>query len=231
MIMKQSITILLSGLLTLSAAPVFAQAGLTYYTAYDSKGQVMGKSEYVDVQGTPYLSSEWLTGTFSLANGKSYSDLNIRYDLVKDKMYVKGGEDDLIALAEQVKEFTIDFPVSGAVLKRHFKMGYTNIPNTTNSYYFEVLAEGKTQLLKRTSKIVQVSKEYNSATSTKSFEEITKYYLYADGKGSAVKKDKKAILLALGNKQAELESYIKDSKLNLKTDEGFAQLITFYNTL
>ena len=86
-------------------------------------------------------------------------------------------------------------------------------------------------MLKRTSKIVQVSKDYNSATSTKSFEEITKYYLYADGKGSAVKKDKKAILLALGNKQAELESYIKDSKLNLKTDEGFAQLITFYNTL
>lgn len=227
--MKRSFALLLSGFLTLSCASVFAQD--PYFMVYDAKGQVTAKNEYVDVTGSPYLSPDWLIGSFTLANGKSYSDMKIKYDLVKDMMYVKGGDDDLIRLLEPVKEFKLNVPVSGGMDVRYYKSGYTNIPNTTNSYYFEVLEGGKTQLLKRASKIVQVNKEYNSATSSKSFEDITKYYLYTDGKGSLVKKDKKSVLAALGNKQAELETYIKDNKLNIKSDEDFAKLISYYNTL
>ena len=227
--MNKRLTLLLSGFLLLSSGSIVAQEA--YYMVYDAKGQVTARNEYVDIQGTPYLSSDWLTGGFILANGKSYTDINMKYDLVKDKMYVKGKNEELIALLEPVRDFTINFPVSGSVMERHFRTGYTNIPGTTNAYNFEVLAEGKTQFLKRSSKVVQENKEYNSATSTKSFEVIIKYYLYTDGKGIQVKKDKKALLAALGNKQTELEAYIKDQKLNLKTDVDVVKLIGYYNAL
>jgi len=227
--MKRSLTLLVLAFLSLSSATAFSQAA--YFMVYDAKGQVTARNEYVDVTGSPYLSPDWVTGSFTLANGKSYSDMKIKYDLVKDMMYVKGGDDDLIRLLEPVKEFKLNVPVSGGMDVRFYKSGYSNIPNTTNSYFFEVLADGKTQLLKKATKIVQVNKEYNSATATKSFEDITKYYIYADGKGTLVKKDKKSILAALGSKQTELEAYIKENKLNLKSDVGFAKLIEYYNRL
>ncbi|MCX2480323.1 hypothetical protein OQY15_14575 [Pedobacter sp. MC2016-15] len=227
--MKKRLTFLLSGFLTVSSASVFAQAA--YFMVYDAKGQVTAKNEYVDIQGSPYVNPNWSKGTFTLANGKTYKDMDIKYDLVKDKMYVMGDNDESIALLDQVRDFSINVPLSGTTVTRHYRTGYANIPSTTNTYYFEVLADGKTQFLKRTSKNILTNKEYNSATATKSFEEITRYYIYKDGKGTAVKKDKKAILAALGNKQSELETYIKAEKLNLKNDADVVTLITYYNTL
>lgn len=227
--MKIRLKLLLSGLLTVSGATSFAQAA--YFMVNDAKGQVTARNEYVDIQGTPYLTADWVTGGFTLANGKSYTDMKIKYDLVKDKMYVKGTGDELITLIDPVRDFTVNFPAEETVKQRHFRNGYAGIAGTTDAYYFEVLADGKTQLLKRVSKNILENKEYNSATATKSFEEISKYYLYTDGKGSQVKKDKKAILAALGNKQSELETYIKAEKLNLKNDADAAKLITYYNTL
>jgi hypothetical protein len=225
--MKKSLTLLLTGFLTFSAATVFAQGA--YFMVYDAKGQVTARNEYVDIQGSPYLDPSWSKGTFTLSNGKIYKDMDIKYDLVKDKMYVKGNNDELVALLDQVRDFSINVPVSGSAVTRHFRTGYTNIPATTNTYYFEVLTEGKTQFLKRSVKSILENKEYNSATVTKSFELNTKYYIYKDGKGTQVKKDKKAILAALGDKQSELETYIKDEKLNLKNDADVVKLIEYYN--
>jgi hypothetical protein len=227
--MKKSLTLLLSGFLTFSTASVFAQGA--YFMVYDAKGQVTARNEYVDIQGSPYLNPNWSKGTFTLSNGKSYKDMDIKYDLVKDKMYVKGNNDELIALLDQVRDFSINVPASGSTITHHFRTGYTDIPATTSTYYFEVLTDGKTQFLKRSSKNILENKEYNSATVTKSFEEISKYYIYKDGKGVLVKKDKKAILAALGDKQSELETYIKNEKLNFKADADVAKLIGYYNSL
>lgn len=226
--MKKALTILFGTAFALLRTSASAQQTLYIF---DAAGQAVTKTEYVDVQGTPYLSSDWLLGTFSSPSGKIYKDINIKFDQVKDQMFVKGGKGETISLLEPAKDFTLNVPGSEAVINRYFRLGYTNIPGSTTTQYFEVLEDGKTQLLKRSAKIIQENKEYNSATSTKSFEEIIKYYIYKDGKGVIVKKDKKAIFAALGDKQAELESYIKENKLNLKTDADLDKLIAYYNTL
>ena len=46
-----------------------------------------------------------------------------------------------------------------------------------------------------------------------------------------VRKDKKSLLSALGDKTAQLESYIKSEKLNLKSEAGMISLVEYYNTL
>jgi hypothetical protein len=206
-------------------------SGYAQITIYDAKGALIPEGNYTNIEGTPYLHSEWLKGMLTLANEKSYNHMRMKYDEVKDKVYVEGANHEMIALVDKVKDFNLEFPVDGTVVNRHFKNGYLNIPGTAADAYFEVLAEGKTSLLKRSSKIIQENKEFNSATITKFFTESIRYYLYTGGRGIQVKKDKKALLAALGNKQTELEAYIKDQKLNLKTDADVVKLIVYYNTL
>lgn len=226
--MKLSIRKLLLAFFTLSATSVSAQ---TYYSVYDAKGQLVTEGKSVDVQGTRYLNEDWLMGSFTLDNGKSYKDIEIKYDELSDKMLIRNKNNETVRLIEQVNDFTIDFPVAETIVKRHFKLGYKNIPGTTDVYYFEILVDGKTQLLKRSSKAVQEAKDYNSASVNRAFVETIDYYIYRDNSGIDMKKDKKSVLAALGDHQPELDAYIKSNKLNLKSEADLAKLISYYNIL
>lgn len=230
--MKHHYKTLLGALLMFSVSTCVAQEFQQTILIQDAKGELVGKRDnYVNVDGTPYLSAEWQLGSFKLPNSKVYKDVSIKYDEVEDKIFIKSGDDGTVALKERAVEFDLAFPEDEKVIQRYFRLGFSGIPETTNSSYFEVLEDGKVKLLKRSSKIIQENKEYNSNILVKSFFHVIKYYLYIDGKGMLIKKDKKSILSALGNKQTELETYIKNNKLNLREDSDAGKLIAYYNTL
>lgn len=230
--MKQHYNILLCGLFTFITSTSVAQQFQQTILIQDAKGELVGKRDnYVNVDGSPYLSAEWQPGSFKLPNSKVYNDVSVKYDEVEDKIFIKSGDDGAVDLKERPVEFNLAFPEDEKVIQRYFRLGFTGIPETTNASYFEVLEDGKVKLLKRSSKIIQENKEYNSNILVKSFFHVIKYFLYIDGKGVLIKKDKKSILSALGNKQTELEAYIKDNKLNLRNDADTAKLIGYYNTL
>jgi hypothetical protein len=195
----------------------------------NSKGDLVLQSEYVDIQGSPYYAPDWLKGSITLENAKTYQDVDLKYDEMKDKVYVKSAAGETILLNDKVKAFTI--PAIANVAVRQFRSGFSGIPDASADSYFEVLAEGKTQLLKRTTKSILENKEYNSASSTKTFIENVKYYLLRDGKATLIKKDKKSVLSALKDKETALESYIKEKSLNLKSDADLALLIDYSNTI
>ena len=197
----------------------------------DPTGNLIMLQQYVDVQGSPFYNPEWVNGNMTLVNNKVYKNVNTKYDQLKDKVYVKANNGDMILLGDKVKEFKLDYPVLGGTSEKKFRLGYYNVPDATAESYFEVLADGKTQLLKRATKIIQENKEYNSASSTKTFVEIVKYYIVTAGNGVQIKNNKKSILNAFADKQPLLESYIKDNNLNLKLDVDIARLVTYYNTL
>jgi hypothetical protein len=74
-------------------------------------------------------------------------------------------------------------------------------------------------------------KEYNSSVISKAFKDNISYYLVIGNKAFPVKKEKRSILSALGNKQTELEAFIKANNLNLKNDDDLARLINYYNSI
>lgn len=197
----------------------------------NATGNLIMLQQYVDVQGSPFYNTEWITGNMTLVNNKVYKNVNMKYDQLKDKVYVKANNGDMILLGDKVKEFTLDYPVMGNVSEKKFRLGYYNIPDATADSYFEVLADGKTQLLKRVTKFIQENQEYNSASATKTFMEVVKYYVVTQGNGTLIKKDKKSILKALSDKQPALEKHISDNNLNFKQDTDIAKLVTYYNTL
>jgi len=193
----------------------------------DSNGANMTAKHYEDVHGSPYLADDWLPGTVKLATGETYKDnLSLKYNVADDELYFKSQSGDPLTFVQPVSEFTIT-TAKGTL---HFKNGF-KVATYSEKAFFEVLSDGTVQLLKRDQKAIIENKPYNSATTEKIFNDVSQYFLVSNGKAVEVKKDKKAILAAIGNKQPQLDAYAKSSNLNLKNDTDLGKLVTYYNSL
>lgn len=185
--------------------------------------------DYTNMEGSPYLYEDWQTGNVTLTNGVSNKEpMMLKLNMVNDVVSFKDKE------SGQELEFVVpvqEFSLSVGTAIRHFKSGIKNIDGIAPTAFLEILSDGKAQLLKRNNKIVFEQQPIGSATKERSFIEKTKYYLVIGGKATVVKADKKSILAALGDKQSQLEDYIKTNKVNFKSDTQLGKLVDYYNSL
>ena len=194
-------------------------------------GGIIFNKDYVDINGSPFFKAEWLNGTVTLADARVIKDINVKYDEVVDKPYVRGPQDQTVLLNDKVTEFSMIDNTGSKTVVRKYKNGFTNIPGFTVDSYFEVLADGKVSFLKKKVKVITEDKQYNSAVITKGFFETTKYYIVSNINSTLVKKDKNSVLAALSDKQTELDAFVKANSLNLKDEDDIVKLVDYYNTL
>ena len=223
-----TLVITLSGLKNVNAQSIAAeqyyniQPFLNYQHTEDKKA--------VDVAGTPYLNDQWAMGVVKLADGRTYKDVPLKYDETQGELYFQDKKEQTLTFVDPVSEFKINYIANDRPKEETFKNGFKNIPGSSELSFFEVLSDGTAQLIKKTAKIQAETKEYNRPL-IKSFQDDSKYYLIVSGKVLPFKRDKKFILASLCNKQAELERYMKNNNVDLKSDADLSKLITYYNSL
>jgi hypothetical protein len=217
----------LTGILLICCLTKVAAQGGVYLQNVD--GRPVFEKKYVDVQGSPYLEEDWAQGAVDLKNGKSFKEVALKYDLVADEVLFKNEKGEAYAFAQPVKAFSLIRP--GDKSQRIFRNGYAPVKGGTESSYYEVLADGKVQLLQRKVKKIREDKAYGSATAVRTMEEYTNYFIAKDGVPVNIKKSEKAVLEAIGGDSTALEAYIRSNKLNLKNDGDLVKLLTYYNGL
>ncbi|OOQ60800.1 hypothetical protein [Mucilaginibacter pedocola] len=195
-------------------------------------GVPLANKDYTDVVGSPYLNKEWGDGTVLLENGESLKDLKLKYNVMENILsFTDKPDGSEYGFKEPIKEFTITYNDEDQSVTKRFRSGYNGIYKTTPKSFFEVVADGKTQLLKRNNMGIVMSTVYNSASVTKNFKDDYNYYLVIDGAAQPIKNDPKAIIAKLPEaQQAKLTEYVKTKKLK-KADADLAELINYYNTL
>jgi len=214
-------------LFLLSIFSVFSLKGQAQFLQ-DIAGVPLTTVNYENVKGTPFLVNEWSSGMVKLANGNTYKDnLFLKYNIKEDQLYFKGKNDETLEFVDPVKEFVINYKQEA----QHYRNGYSFINGFSDKSFFEVLSDGSVQLLKKPTKVILESKQYNSAAVDKSFEDVYQYYIVKQGAAIQIKRDKKSVFTALGDKQTELDEFTKTNKLNLKNDSDLAKLVTYYNSL
>ncbi|MBC5993860.1 hypothetical protein [Pontibacter cellulosilyticus] len=209
-----------------------ASASAQFVALNDHLGVPVRTKSYTDVKGSPFLFDDWVRGSVIVANGTKFEKVNLMYDQVADELVFKSEKGETKTFVDPVKEFSFKREIDNVVIgEKVFRNGFTPIDGAKPHTFYEVLVDDQTKLLKRTSKSIMEEITYSSATKVKSFETNTAYYIARDNKLTKIKNDKKSVLAALGNKQPELETFIKKNMLDLKKDEDFAKLIAYYNTL
>ncbi|OKL40636.1 hypothetical protein [Pontibacter flavimaris] len=226
--MRKSVKVLALSLLACGLSYMDAAAQYTLTT--DMEARPIHEYNTISMTGSPYLHPDWAEGAISLSNGTTYQGINIMYDQVKDVILFKNKDDQVMELIEPVKEFSISYIQNNEKVNKTFRKGYSS-EGVTPDAFLEVLADGKTTLLKRTTKNVFDRKGYSSATIEREVQESQDYYVANSNKLLKVKKSKGSLLAALPGKADELQSYIKTNSLNLRNDSDMAKLVAYYNSL
>lgn len=190
--------------------------------ANTTDGSPVSTVKYENVTGSPYLIDDWSTALVKLQSGQTYKDVKVKYDQVSDELRFENNGQELVFI-NPIAEFKIKLPKKDL----YFKCGFAPDPKA----FYQVLAEGKTTLIKKNRKVIVDKTPYNSATTVKVFEPQVRYYLYKDNDLASVKANKKSILSALSDKKDALEAYIGKEKLDFDNNEDLSKLINYYNSL
>jgi hypothetical protein len=186
----------------------------------DINGRPIFENGYTEIEGSPYLNDTWSRGTVRAKhNGKTYELAKMRYDAYKDELEYKENQKPY-RFGSEITEFVTNDGI--------FRNGFPVYESLTARSFYQILYDGKVKLLKRTTARVQTEKLYSSATQTKRFIKEESLYLFKNGILTRLKKDKKSLLEALGEKQDELDAFIKDQKLKLSKEEDILRIIEKY---
>ncbi|RZK41460.1 MAG: hypothetical protein EOO90_11175 [Pedobacter sp.] len=194
----------------------------------DVRGNVLRQNSYVEMDGSPYLSEKWQNGTVIFASGKIVKDVALKYDQVKDELLFSGKDNEEYYFNEAVAEFTLKGENDKISV---FKNGFPVLKNLTKNSFYEILVDGEVKLLKKNIKTINESKEFNSATTTRSIEENLSYYIFKANSLVQLKKgDLKSLASALDPQKSEaIIEFARNNKLNLNKEEDLKKLLIYYN--
>jgi|EndMetStandDraft_4_1072995.scaffolds.fasta_scaffold00019_3 hypothetical protein len=200
----------------------------------DNQGKPVMEQSYTDVEGSPYLAENWLPGIVNLASGKTIVT-KLKYDAVSDELIFQSPRDSMaLAFVSPVKSFRLDVASidQSSLTPLLFSSGYPPIDEQTEASFYQVVATGKTTLLKRYKKVIHSEQAFNSATTTKTFAmRDVVYYLLAGNKIVRIKPTLKTITTMLNDNSGNLQTFIKSNKIDFKSDNDLAKLFTYFNSL
>lgn len=197
----------------------------------DLSGKPILLQQYESVEGSPFLYEKWNKGTVTLDNGTIYKDISLKYDQVRDVLLFESKGGEAFEFVNKVKSFKIVTAESGENKERVFRSGYKQGNDIKENNFIEVLAVGKVELLKKTTKQILEESSYESALKKKNIHAKESHYL-SDGTAlSKIKMNEKSLLTALKDKDAELNEYLKKNNLKIKKEEDVLQLVNYYNSL
>jgi hypothetical protein len=194
--------------------------GDTTFQAYYNSRDVVNNTQQEftkTYKGTPFFKNGWYKGKISTESGKEMEFL-MAFNMQKNELYIVEDEKkDAIAIK----------PESFTILGHHFsKFG--------NAYY-EIIHISKNTLLKEYACVLHSSNTektgYDSSGEYEGeFVKSSKFFILKDESVVKLPRGKNFFNL-FGDKKLLIEQFIKNNKINLKTENGLVSTFKYYDSL
>ncbi len=187
---------------------------------------------YRDVAGSPYLHDAWSRADLRL-NGKAIvPNIRVRLDLKAQQWhFLDSINGERLIAPGVVSEVLVDDSSGVEVKTTVFRSGFPRVDSRKSTDFYEVMSDGKIQLLHSMLKIIKVDKDEMSGLVEMEFVLYEEYYVFSGGKMCRFKKDKSAVLDLLADKKEKIEAFFDQNHLKLKSANELKQIIDYYNTL
>lgn len=199
---------------------------------YAVGGEPVSLVKYVKVvEGTPYFSEDWLDGSLIVSGGRKYDTVLLKLDLLAHELQYLDNDGNALVATTPVTEIWINDKMARRL--HFFNASFLPAPDGGSvplKAWLQLLTDGPYLLFKEHSKQISESKAYGSGIVEQTISTKFKYYIFAGGKLSYVKKIGEVPDI-LGNKKDELEKYIKSNRLSGKTEGDYISLISYYNSI
>jgi hypothetical protein len=233
--MKNPILMLLIILISL---PVFSQSNDAIYKigvrqiALDQNNEFLNltDAEFKLIEGSPYANDEFMEGSIFQGDELLQKNVLLRYNIFSDEIEIKSSinESNYSALIKK----------SGMLVKI-FNEVYTLIPfegSDEKGQYFKVLSTGEHLSLYKKSTVTFTQRTFAKTSYDRDkpakFTRTDSYFL-ATRAGNFVEmpESKSKVLKLMKNKEAEVKSYLKTGRINLKDEADLIKLVKYYNNL
>jgi len=187
-------------------------------------------NQYADIKGEAFLSPDWQNGAAISVNNKLYTGLKIKVDLYKNKIFLNISDTVFdFTDANNISSFII-YPNAGDTTKKLIFSTQFKVPGV-NSKLLQVIGTGSlVTLLKDVTKDVQDSQGGLYSAKEQRFMDHMHYYLQKDGSFTDIKLSKKTLEKIFSAADAsKIADYVKQQKLSLSDEEGWAAALDFYN--
>lgn len=180
------------------------------------------------IEGSPYLSNDFTTGTIFTTNGYKVVDIPIRYNIYNDDLEFKTPENQILAIAKPETVTRADFGT--------YQMTYRNYMSGSKEKagYFVVVEEGKATLLTKPQVFFQKEEPGDGIKPGKPAKFVSQgdlIYVSLNQQPAVRINKKKDIYEALKTNTKELEAFVKENDLKTTKTEDLQKLVKYYNSL
>jgi len=210
---------------TSSVENISAYLKASYYREMAGQLRVYNGIKYVDYNayyvGNAYFNNTNFQNTTLYYDGSKFENVPALYDMYRETVVVKYKDtSDKISLINAKLD---SFNMSG------HRFIHVDEEGTTKPGFYELLYEGKTQLLKKYT--VNIEDDKSEGVTKHRFYQNATYYLYRNGVYSSISGGS-ALLSQLKDKRKQLNEYLSVNKLGRKlTEEEMAKLLLYYDKL
>lgn len=172
-----------------------------------------------------YLEPGWTHGQVILADQNILENMPLRYDIYHQQVqFIRDGDTVAFAKPEEV----------ASIIMNGRKLVYIEFSNEgkVEKGYFEVLSYGDTKLLLR--RIVKYHEQRDPQSNLKEdvFIRENHYYIQKPGETPLpVEFNRTSVLNVLNDKELQIQEFMENNKLRMKTLEEIKKVLAYYNTL
>jgi hypothetical protein len=189
-------------------------------------------NRYEGVKGTPYIFEEWNSGEVYLNSKQKVAINKLNYNCFDNEIAYKDPDTKEIRLMNRYKVDVFKINQAGESL--------TFIPvklkEDEEAVFIQLLYDEASRVYKVYRKeFLKANYEGGYSADRKYDEFVDKYDLLIMKEGEKtlykIKKSKKYVVSLFPDKEKEISSFIKESKLDLKVDDSIVKLMSYYDTL
>ncbi|QEC66968.1 hypothetical protein FRZ67_06525 [Panacibacter ginsenosidivorans] len=187
-------------------------------------------NQYDGIIGNGFLTEAWVMGRV-FTSTRMYTDLKLKFDVHTNKIYVNLNDTIFDISTSGIIQFDI-FPNSPDTTKIISFSNGINLEEITPDKFVSFLADGKITFIKYYVKDIEEVYESSPTYKEKKFIDKNKYYVIEDGQpGKEISLGKKNLEKLLAAKWDAVNSYAKTNGISAGSEDGWAKLINYYNTL
>lgn len=199
----------------------------------DFNGHSLLKKYDPAIAGSPFINNDWVPAKITLSKGKEIGPLLVKLNIESNELYFLDSTGrELIAAEGLVKKVDCLSYYSKDSIRYVFKNGYPDVDKQNEDYYYQVLTEGKIELLVKIFKYISTTKDAFTGEISKDFEEGGNVlYIYSNYFMQTFHPTKSFVISLLKDKEEVVNIFINTNKINFKKNTDLIKLFNYYNGL
>lgn len=186
-----------------------------------------GDEKVEDVQQN-FLNQAWRMGTVSFTGTAYRMHVPLIFDVYSNKLYFL--KDSVIMdFSQPVKEFSIAVAGKQDTFELLYRSAYPVVHKNTAETFYEVLVDGKFQLLRCKAKTIGLYKDREVPEDERDYSKELLYAYLPEGKMILVKTDKEHLLKEMPDYAQTIQAICTAQKLKLKNETQLKELFIALN--